>query len=58
MTTHQDKSVRRKPYARPLVRRVKLETIEATLGTGCQNPPVSSAQGDDCQLLYTPCDVQ
>jgi hypothetical protein len=58
MTNHQDKSMPRKRYERPLVRRVKLETIEATLGTGCQNPPVSSASGEDCQQIYTPCDVQ
>ena len=44
----------RKPYQKPQVRRVKLETVEATLGTGCYNPGVSLAQEVGCGK-YGPC---
>jgi hypothetical protein len=57
MTQHKDRTMDRKAYDRPQVRRVKLETVEATLGTGCQNIPQSSADGVFCQSPSTSCDV-
>lgn len=45
----------RKPYEKPQIRRVKLETIEATLGAGCWNS-TGLAEAPDCTPLLDPCD--
>jgi hypothetical protein len=38
----------RKLYAKPAVRRVQLDSLEATLGTGCWQPGVSILVQDNC----------
>ena len=57
MTQQPNQAAPKKPYERPQISRVRLETLEATLGTGCQNPGVSLAEGVNCQSVLTPCDV-
>lgn len=46
----------RKPYEKPQVRRVKLQTIEATLGIGCWTS-TGAAEDPLCQPVNLLCDL-
>jgi hypothetical protein len=48
MTQRDQEIAFKKPYERPQVRRVKLESLEATMGTGCYQPEVSGLVTPTC----------
>jgi hypothetical protein len=58
MKREAQKAAARKPYEKPEIRQVKLETVEATLGTGCWLPAgTAQAPEGSCQPSGGLCSV-
>lgn len=49
MRKEAQKASARKPYEKPQIKQVKLETVEAILGTGCWLPTGQGATDGFCQ---------
>lgn len=47
----------RKPYEKPQIKRVKLETIEATLGAGCWNSTGTAASPQCRPYPFEQCEL-
>jgi len=48
MKKEAQKAAARKPYEKPQIKRVKLETLEKTLGTGCWSEGTTGATSTGC----------